>query len=161
MKMNADILQHDQFFKDNSAIHVNYLKTVSDEEKNEMQKKILLQRFEGCKTKIIKNIKITKIPTHITTLDLLKENLSLESIAKKRQLTIGTIIGHIEKLKESEQIDDALLENIKSIIPKNDFNIIFEALEKSEDGSLKEIVDQFQGKYSYIWVKIVRLFIGL
>ena len=52
------------------------------------------------KKKEIKKIKGTRfIPTHITTLEMLKENLSIESIAEKRGVSVGTIINHIEKLQ--------------------------------------------------------------
>lgn len=37
------------------------------------------------------------------TLDLLGQKLSLEEIAKRRQLTIGTIIGHLEKFDQTGQ----------------------------------------------------------
>ena len=161
LKINPKILQQDTFFKNDSEIHVDYLKTLSETEKNECQKKILIERFEGCKTKIIKPKRKTSIPTHITTLEMLKEKLSIESIAEKRGLVIGTIISHIEKLKGLKQIDNAIIENLKNMIPINDFNLIFTAFEKAEDGDLKLMYDKFNGKYSYTWIKIVRLFVGI
>jgi hypothetical protein len=158
LKVNATILQQDKFFKKESAIQVDYLKTLSETEKSAHYKKTLIERFEGCKPKTIPQKRKAKIPTHITTLSLLKENLSITSIAEKRGLTVGTIITHIEKLKGLKLIDNTIIDHLKSTIPKNDFNAIFTALEKSADGDLQFIVNQFAGKYSYTWVKIVRLF---
>jgi len=164
LKVNSKILEQDDVFKNNSMTHVNYLKTLSEKEKIEHQQKILTERFDGNKTKSIvkkKNISVkkTKIPTHTTTLEMLKENLSIASIAEKRELTIGTVINHIEKLKGLKQIDHAIIENLKNAISKNDFDIIFTALEKSDDGGLKSIYEKFEGKYSYDFIKIVRLFV--
>lgn len=166
LKVHPKILAQDDTFKNNSAMHANYLQTLSEDEKNNLQNKILTERFGGNKNKASvkeKNParKKSKILTHITTLEMLKENLSIESIAKKRELTVGTIVSHIEKLKGLKQIDNALATHLKSAIPQNDFEIIFAELEKSEDGSLTSIYDKFQGKYSYAWIKIVRLFVGL
>src|SRR5206468_2903254 len=100
-----------------------------------------------------------KIPTHTTTLQLLKENNAVEIVAEKRGLTVGTIIGHIEKLKGLNQIDDALLANLKTTISKSDFDIIFAAVKKSEDGSLTALFTQLKGKYSYVQIRMVRLFV--
>ncbi len=50
------------------------------------------------------------------------------------------------------------MENLKDIIPKNDFDIIFAELKKSEDGKLTSVYDKFEGKYSYACIRVVRLF---
>jgi len=162
LTVHPKILQQDKTFKAISADTVNDLNTLSENEIAECQNKTLIDRFGGDKNKkIIPKTKKTKIPTHITTLTMLKENLSIASIAEKRGLTISTIITHIEKLKSLKQINNESIENLKESIPKNDFNLIFAALEKSEDGELKSLYDKFGGKYSYTWLKIVRLFVEL
>ena len=40
------------------------------------------------------------IPTHEKTRELINEGLTLSEIATKRGMTEGTIIAHLEKLKE-------------------------------------------------------------
>lgn len=166
LKVHPKILEQDKLFKDASISAANFLQTLSDEEKSEHQEKILTQRFGGNKIKTPekkKNIgnKKIKILTHITTLEMLKENLSIESIAEKRELTVGTVIAHIEKLKGLKQVDYTLIVNLKNAMPANDFDLIFSALEKSSDGNIASIYNQFEGKYSYTRIKIVRLFVGL
>ena len=101
------------------------------------------------------------IPTHLITLQLLKEKLSLDAIAERRGLVIGTIISHLEKLKGLNLIDNTHLSTLKEKVSPQDFDDIFTALEKSEDGKIKSIYDQFEGKYSYASIQIVRLFFGL
>jgi ATP-dependent exoDNAse (exonuclease V) alpha subunit len=165
LKVHPKVLQHDQIFKDNSLTVLKHLHTLSEKEIKQSQKETLVKRFEGSTTKIISkernNTRKDLIPTHITTLDLLKENLSIELIAEKRGLTAGTIMNHIEKLKGLKLIDDSFIEGLKNTIPKENFDVIFAELKRSEDGKLKSIHDKFEGQYSYATIQLVRLFMGL
>lgn len=162
LKVHPSILQQDKIFKNNSAAIVTYLHTLSETEMIECQKKVLIERFAACKakTKIKKTSaqKIKPTPTHITTLEMLKENLSIESIADKRGLSVVTILCHIEKLQSLNQIDNSFIDHLKSTITKEDFDIIFAEFEKSEDGKLKPIYETFEGKYAYTNIQLVRLF---
>ncbi len=163
LRVHPKILQHDRVFKDSSIATVDYLQHLSEDEQAEYHRKTLVERFGGCTTKA-PDKKTTKrkqkIPTHITTLEMLKENLSVESIAEKRGLAVVTIISHIEKLKGLNQIDDAYISHLKDIVPKEDFDIIFAELEKSEDGKLRPVYEKFEGRYSYASIQVVRLFVG-
>jgi len=156
LTVHPKILQQDKVFKDSSEVTVKYVQALSETEKAQYHKKTLIERFGGSKTKEIDK---EKNPTHITTLEMFKENLSIESIAAKRGLSLRTIIGHIEKLKGLNQLDQVLMTNLKNAISENDFDIIFAELEKSEDGKLRPVYDKFEGKYSYICIQIVRLFV--
>jgi hypothetical protein len=165
LKVHPKILLHDNSFKNSSAAVVKYLQDLSSNEISQCHSKILIDRFEGCTTKasekpITNTGKQKAIPTHMTTLTLLKENLSVDSIAKKRGLTVGAIISHVEKLKGLNQLDDSYISNLKGMLPENDFDIIFAELKKSADGKLKPLYDKFEGKYSYTSMQIVRLFVG-
>lgn len=165
LTVHPKILQQDKVFKDSSDTTVKYLQTLSKTEKTQHHKKMLSGRFGAGKIKVIdkpKNNITKKTPknsTHITTLEMVKENLSIESIAAKRGLSFVTIISHIEKLKGLKQLDPAFMATLKNAIAKNDFDIMFAELEKSEDGKLKPVYDKFQGKYSYALIQIVRLFV--
>ncbi len=165
LTVHPKILKQDNNFKDESAASVNYLKTLSEKEIIKCHQQVLLKRFEGDKTKVASkeknnSRKKSDIPTHITTLKMLKENSTIALIAEKRGLTIGTIINHIEKAMGLKQIDNTHIAHLRDAIPKNDFDCIFSALKKSKDGALKSLYDQFNGKYSYDLIKIVRLFIN-
>lgn len=91
---------------------------------------------------------------------MLKKGLSIEGIATKRGVSVGTIISHIEKLKGLKQIEHFHLSHLKDIPPKKDFDSIFVELKKSEDGKLKPVYDKFEGKYSYTSIRLVRLFLS-
>jgi ATP-dependent DNA helicase PIF1 len=161
LKVHPKILQHDQVFKDHSAATVKYLQTLSEKETTESHSKTLIARFESSMSKRERNKKIAvrKKPTHLTTLEMLKENLSIESIAENRGFSVRTILGHLEKLQSLKQIDDPLIEKLKKMISENDFDIIFSEFKKSEDGKLKPIYEKFDGKYSYAHLQLVRLFV--
>lgn len=165
LKVHPKILQHDQVFKDSSADIVKYLQTLSEKEKTESHSKTLVERFGVTKSKIVvgkvKKPKRNKsaIPTHMTTLAMLKDSLPIDSIAAKRGLSVGTIMSHIEKLSGLKQLDSYIIENLKRTLPKNDFDIIFAEFKKSDDGKIKPLYDKFDGKYSYATIQLVRLFV--
>ncbi len=159
------VLLQDKALKANSANFVKYLQNLSDAEKSEQQRKTLFERFEGSiEKKISKSPSRFKkdgdTPTHLLTLQMLKEKLSIDVIAEKRVLTLGTIITHIEKLMGLKMIDAAPITHLKDRFSKNDFSAILQALEKSEDGRLKSVYDKFEGKFSYADIQIVRLFLS-
>lgn len=164
LKVHPKILSHDQVFKDNSIAAVEYLENLSAEQISEHHNQILFGRFEAGKikttTKKSTREKKTKIPTHISTLEMLKEKLSIADIAEKRGLTRSTIIGHVEKLKDLNHLDSAFIEPLRETLPKADFDLIFAELEKTEDGKLTPVYHKFGGKYSYADIQLVRLFIS-
>lgn len=161
LKVHPKILQQDKFFKDNSATLVDHLNNLSEEQRIQAQQKTLFERFEANKVKKSSKKTISKktnIPTHMTTLELLKNKLSINAIAEQRELSSGTVLSHIEKLKGLKLIGNADIEHLRDCLPQNEFFLIFSEVAKSEDGKLKTLVDAFAGKYSYDTIKIVRLF---
>lgn len=156
LKVHPKILQNDKVFKDKSDILVKYLQTLPEEEKEQYQR-TLIERF-GKDVK--EKVKANSIPTHLITLEMLKENLSIESIAEKRDLSVDTIINHVEKLQGLKLIDNTYIACLKKMIPETDFDIICSELNKSEEGKLKLIYEKFEGKYSYTTIKIARLFVN-
>jgi len=159
LKVHPKILLQDQFFKDDSSVLAEYIQRLPEAEKIELQEKILAQRFGGSKVKAIKKTraKKTKIPTHMTTLAMLNEDFSIESVAAKRGVTLGTIIGHMEKLNSLNKLDDAFMERLKNYFSKEAYDDIFAELILSDDGRISPIFDKFSGKYSYASIRLVRL----
>ena len=101
--------------------------------------------------------KSDRIPTHLVTLEMLNQKLSLESIASKRGLALTTIIVHIEKNLSLKLIDKSSLSHVRDSIPIHDFDVIAKELKKSTDGKLTPIYETFCEKYSYEDIRIVRL----
>lgn len=180
LKVHPKILKHDNVFRDDSNCVLKDLQLLSENEKTEIQRKTLLKRFDGLieienefkenarknskdkerRSKIKKEKRMDLVPSYKITGEMLKDNLSIELIAEKRELSVETIINHIERLLSLKQIDNACIAFLKTRLPENDFEIIFSALKQSEDGKLKSIYEKFEGKYSYGDIKLTRLFLN-
>ena len=164
LKVHTKILEHDKIFKECSAATVSDLKVLSEHEIALNQQTTLVSRFGGNAAKKITVKKIKKkkekpIPTHLSTLELLKKNQSIETITAERGLSTGTILSHIEKLKGLQMIEPADFAHLKNNIPESDFDTLFAELNVSEDGRLTPVYDKFAGKYSYEHIRLVRLFV--
>jgi len=98
---------------------------------------------------------VAKIPSHEKTLALLKEGKSLKDIAKERGVTLGTIISHLEKLKNGKYDVD-----LKPYTPKRaDLKTIKTAFESQDDTKLSPVHKKLKGKYSFDDLRLARLFI--
>lgn len=162
LTVHPRVLSQDEILKTCSNKFKQSLDRLSENEKMEQQRKTLFERFEGStEKKINKNTgrfkKGNQPLTHLVTLQMLKEKLSIDAIAEKRELTLGTIVTHIEKLVSLKQIEISSFLHLKDKLPKNEFDAILAELKKSDDGKLKPIYDKFEGKYSYTTLQIVRL----
>ena len=98
--------------------------------------------------------------TYETTKKLLLEKKSLENIAKKRELSIDTILNHTEKLVREGGVELAEIEHLKP--KKKDLEKILKAFEElyEETGELKlsPIKTKLENKYSYLELRVARLF---
>lgn len=157
LRVHPDVLEKDVFFRQNSDVNVKYLQNLSSDEKAAEYQSVLQKKKKVSRSNSLL-VKKAEQPTHEQTLILLKEKLSLESIAEKRGLTLGTVVTHLEKLKGLNQLDDELLASIKAHISLEDFEVILSAIKQSPDGKLRPIYDEFKGKYPYTTLHIVRLF---
>lgn len=104
-----------------------------------------------------------KVPTHEITRQMLVEGkLGIDAIAKKRGMTSGTIIGHLEKLVEEGKLKadpDLLKLKPKSAV----FQPIKTALLaiKAKEGQmfLSQTREQLGREFSFDQIRLVRLFI--
>ncbi len=178
LKVNPSILQYDKILKENSLQIAIYLNKLSEEEKINLQKQVLFERFDGyvddiyeenslreridkpARDRQIREKKEKKPLTHVTTLGLLREKAPLIDIASQRGLTINTIIGHIEKLKSQKHITLNDISYLKETLTEADFANIMEEFKNSSDGKLRPIYDKFEGRHSFETLHIVRLFVN-
>jgi len=87
----------------------------------------------------------------------LEREFSIEEIAKKREMTKGTIISHIEKLKEFGECPN--IDHIKNTIPKDRLDKIKKAFEKSKDTKLSMARNILGNNFSFDEIRLARLFI--
>jgi hypothetical protein len=164
LKVHPAILEHNEIFKQYSTGVVEELQNLSEDERLALQKQTLIDRFGGSITKPVKQKKIKKpkeksLPTHIHTLERLKQKQPIKTIADERMLSITTVLNHIEKLKGLKMVGNTDIEYLKDKLVGDDFDIIFAELSVSENGWLTPVYQKFEGKYSYEDIRIVRLFV--
>ncbi|MDQ1281675.1 MAG: ATP-dependent helicase [Patescibacteria group bacterium] len=104
-----------------------------------------------------------KIKTTLVTLELVKQEILPKYIAEKRNLTLGTIVGHIEELFEAREIKESDIEYIFKDIEKHysggDMKIIKKIL--MSDRGLKAKHDELNKKHKieidFSTLKLLRL----
>lgn len=100
----------------------------------------------------------TKIETYSTfheTLKLLNQKQSITQIAKKRNLTHGTIVSHLEKIVQSGVFVE--LEYLKTNF--EDFSIIQNAFMELGNERLKPVYEKLGERYSYDTLRLARVLI--
>ena len=160
LRVHPEILVEDSRMQQRSEQARTELAAIPAGKLEEQQANTLLERFNGSREKVpVKERaakKEKKPPTHITTRELIAKGMTLQQVAAERGLTLGTVINHAEKLKGLGDLPD--IEHLKKDLPDGAFREILAAFEASEDGKLTPILREFDEKYSFEQLKIVRLF---
>lgn len=155
LKVNEEVLEHDAKFRDISKTNSFHIRTMGQSKLSKMHEEFANKiRGEEKRGK--------KLDTVTETKNMLDEGLSIKDIVKKRGLKLGTILDHVEQIKEKDP--NYNIYNLRDAIPKNRFREIYGAFRKvgmSEDGvyklaPVKEIIGP---KYSYEDLRLVRLFL--
>jgi len=88
--------------------------------------------------------------TYVVTLELVRKGLSLEEVAEKRNLSLGTIENHFARfIAEGEDLDWRV-----RVSPEEE-KLAAGLLAKHGSDSLKPIIEEAEGKLSYGQVRIV------
>tara|TARA_R100000306_G_scaffold7540_2_gene10228 strand:+ start:24342 stop:26465 length:2124 start_codon:yes stop_codon:yes gene_type:complete len=117
-----------------------FLKVITEEQKMNPKKAIKATKKKGSK----------KTPTHLVSLALFNDGLTVDEISKERNLTSGTIYAHLEKAHISgEEIEIERLitsEEIEKIVAAKD------SIDSPE--SLKAYFEYFEAKVPYWKIKL-------
>jgi ATP-dependent DNA helicase PIF1 len=102
-------------------------------------------------------IKKAKKGTHQETVGLWLGGWTLDKIAKKRELTVGTILTHLEKAKaeglvKPEAVKEMLEKPLLQSLPE-----IAAAFRKLDTEKLSPVFEFFGGEYSYYELRLARL----
>ncbi|MEZ5327586.1 MAG: DNA helicase RecQ [Verrucomicrobiales bacterium] len=101
------------------------------------------------------SIKRQRGETYQITLDMLRQGLSIETIAKARGVVMSTVEGHVAQLIESgEEI------NWKSIVPAETASLLRNLFEQHGSGALSPIIAAADGAASYGQARILRAVIA-
>ena len=93
--------------------------------------------------------------TYEETKQLVERKMSVEDIAKRRNLSPGTIVQHIEKLLAAKV--QLTIDHLKP--PPEAFEEIRKAFASSEDGRLVPVFEVFEGRYSFEVLRLARMFL--
>lgn len=114
--------------------------------------------IERNKKKIKDKKKSKKESTYDITLSYMKQQMSLKDIAKERGMTVGTICGHLIKVKaENPDFNFSMYKPKKSICDK--VEIAYKMLPKGAPISTKKLYEDLGGKISYEDIKLALAFI--
>lgn len=155
LKVNDEVLEFDRKFRNLSKTNSFHISTMGGEKLNKMHREFA-DKIRGTK------IKEKKGDTVSETKKMLDEGMSLKEIVNKRGLKLGTILDHIEQIKESEPKYN--IYNLQSNISKNKFKEIWNAFRKvgTSDGGMYKLAPvkaELGAKYSYDDLRLVRLFL--
>jgi uncharacterized protein YpbB len=167
LEINKDVLIYDKHLRKESSKWEKVLARFSGKEFEKMHQEFVT-RSGGTvnKKEIAKNIAKNidtknkgvekKISSHEKTNIFIEKGMTLKEIAKERGMTLGTIISHLEKLKElNGKID------LKKFKPKaKDLKKIKQAFAKTDDAKLAPVHQVLKGEYSYEEIRLARLFIS-
>ena len=90
--------------------------------------------------------------TQLETFDLYNKGLAIEAIAQERELTIGTVVGHLIFLMEKKLIK---FDEIDKLVDHNKQKKIKAAVEKVGAEKLKPIKEELGEEVSYEEIKLV------
>lgn len=173
LKVNRGVVKQDKIFtakseKASQALEKYYLDKEMRGRLKKKQEEFILSCDGTLKEIDIKEEKFEKkekIKTIEMTLQFLKDKLSPENIARERNLTIGTIISHIEELFEGKEIAEKdikyILRDLEKRYDKEEIKLIKKILK--EDSGLTTKYRQLNDKYKididFNTLKLFRLFI--
>ena len=99
----------------------------------------------------------TKTVSHIATKELLDAKKTIQEIATMRKLSVDTILGHIEKLLEHNEVVD-----LTHTIPEQKMvDKIAQAFEKLDTRKLTPVYEHLKSKVPYQEIRIVRAHLHL
>ncbi len=159
LRINPEVLEIDERFRDQSAQHVAALQRISPSEIRRQQEEFLerVAPSGGVKQK-----KSERGDTVIQTHELVLQKISLDDMAAARGVKNETILSHLEQIRSNDPSID--LEYLRERIPTSRFNKIkemFQRVGKNEAGqySLSPVRQRLGDDYSYEELRIVRLFL--
>ncbi|MFT5280938.1 MAG: ATP-dependent DNA helicase PIF1 [Flavobacteriaceae bacterium] len=154
------VLSYDEVLKSQSSQISDYLNGKTEEEIENKQKDFIVSQGGSLEKKDI-TLEEKKESTFTQTLLLLKESKSLEDIAFERDLTVGTILSHVEKLLDDGDVTFDEIVYIKPTDKKFDaiVGVFQEIYDESGELHLSPVKAKCTKTTSYFDVQLARLFI--
>lgn len=95
---------------------------------------------------------VVKEPSSQITLRLFRSGISIPDIASERNLTIGTIYGHLSEYLSTGEVD------ILDLVPEEKMAVLLEVLESNSESGFKQVKETLGDAYSYAEIRAVSIF---
>ena len=104
--------------------------------------------------------RLKRMSTLEETKKLLSSGQSVREIARKRNLAVNTIWGHVEKLAQGDELTDEMLTGLVSMVPQwdNIYPELQEIIDTVGTEKLKPIFEAAEEKYDYDIIRLARLY---
>ena len=108
-----------------------------------------------------------KKSTYLLTKELIDQGMNLEEIAEERELSITTIIGHLDKIKDQYPDTDihkfrpkgSLIKKVEKALHDLILNNVEGAIGEDGKPSMKMIHDALQGKVDWADLRLAMIFV--
>lgn len=151
-----EVREADSMFRKRSDQAENALEKYTKEQLETLHNKVLIEKggsVDELDEDEMKSDDVQeKVASHSKTQDMLLSGLTVIDIAEQRELSVDTVIGHIEKLlelKEKVTLDHTLPS-------KKDIEKIKKAFKELETRKLTPVYEHLKGKSSYQDIRLVR-----
>lgn len=160
--VHPEVLKYDSILKRESNKWEEVIKRFDETQMKQMHDDFIVSRGgtldpdEIAKNKSReKQIIKEKISTVELTKQLVMQRMAIEDIAREREMTVGTIVGHLEKLRhQDKEIDLDYLRPLEKHMKK-----IQAAFEKTGGLKLSPVHAELEGEFDFEELKIARLFV--
>ncbi len=147
LQVDQIILDIDKRIKDSSRKSEEKFIQISQQELNKLHEEFM----QNIKNTTVSKTRNKKVPTHILTKELSLTYSSIEELAKKRELKIGTIVNHLKKARKEDK--DFKMDNLMpSDIPIEEIRQVREDILK--EGSEENFTPTGEVKLSAILQRV-------
>ena len=155
LSVHPDILKKDIEFKDASYDAEVVFAKIPKEDMVAMHRQFILSN--GGTIDTVNKEKIKKLSTHDATLQLFKQGLKLEEMARERNIKITSILDHIYVLMERGDISNhEVLQLVDNNLSK-DLNKIYTVFNELGHEKLSPVYEHLKGKFTYDDLRLARI----
>ncbi len=162
LEVHPEVLEHDTAFRELSDDAETAFASLDQDEVESMQRDFLLSIGGNEKGGVGVSNKTQKVSTFEETRQLALDGHSLEEMAEKRKLTVGTILTHLERLIEEDALDAHadLAHLMPGVEAMAKMEAVFKKVQETEGKMpLSSARSLLKDAYSFDELRIGRLFV--
>ncbi|VAW32013.1 Putative helicase [hydrothermal vent metagenome] len=159
LEVHPEVLEKDEVFREQSGMAISTFAEMPEKELSGLHARFL--KAVGGSVKVLSedeqhNAKTAREDPTKATLVLLREGKSIEEIAKARDRKPGTIITHLDKLRESGHISFSDVSHLARDID-TDIDTAFGAFKTLSTEKLSPVFSKLGGRVSYDTLRLARV----